>query len=55
MADWGPCDPSSIPLGEKKENKLNEAGVGPYKKTFYPINIKPVRKTFSQNGAVEDW
>ena len=27
--DLGPCDPSSIPLGEKKENKRKEAGVGP--------------------------
>ena len=26
----GPCDPSSIPLGEKKENKRKEAGVDPY-------------------------
>ena len=26
------CDPSSIPLGEKKENKGKEAGVGPLKK-----------------------
>ena len=26
----GPCDPSSIPLGEKKENKRKEAGVGPF-------------------------
>ena len=31
-ADSGPCDPSSIPLGEKKENKRKEAGVGPFKK-----------------------
>ena len=31
-ADSGPCDPSSIPLGEKKENKRKEAGVGPLKK-----------------------
>ena len=31
-ADPGPCDPSSIPLGEKKENKRKEAGVGPFKK-----------------------
>ena len=28
-ADSGPSDPSSIPLGEKKENKRKEAGVGP--------------------------
>ena len=31
-ADSGPCDLSSIPLGEKKENKQKEAGVGPYLK-----------------------
>ena len=31
-ADSGPCGPSSIPLGEKKENKRKEAGVGPYLK-----------------------
>ena len=31
-ADLGPCDPSLIPLGEKKENKRKEAGVGPLKK-----------------------
>ena len=33
-ADSGPCDPSSIPLGEKKEKKRKEkeAGVGPYLK-----------------------
>ena len=34
-ADSGPCDPSSIPLGEKKENKRKEAGVGPFKKKTY--------------------
>ena len=28
VTDSGPCDPSSIPLGEKKENKQKEAGVG---------------------------
>ena len=28
--DLGPCDPSLIPLGEKKENKRKESGVGPY-------------------------
>ena len=31
-ADSGPCNPSSIPLGEKKENKRKEAMVGPLKK-----------------------
>ena len=31
-ADSGPCDSSSIPLGEKKENERKEAGVGPFKK-----------------------
>ena len=31
-ADSGPYDPSSIPLGEKKETKRKEAEVGPYKK-----------------------
>ena len=46
MADWGPCDPSSIPLGEKKENKLNEAGVGPYKKNFLPDKYKTSKKDF---------
>ena len=36
--DWGSCDPSSIPLGEKKENKRKEAGVGPYlKKTIFGL------------------
>ena len=30
--DSSPYDPSSIPLGEKKENKQKEAGVGPFKK-----------------------
>ena len=32
VADSGPCDPSSIPIGEKKENKQKEARVGPLKK-----------------------
>ena len=37
-ADSGPCDPSSIPLGEKKENKKEkEAGVGPYKKELKQV------------------
>ena len=31
-ADFGPYNPSSIPLGEKKENKQKEAGVGTYLK-----------------------
>ena len=29
-ANLGSCDPSSIPLGEKKEINEKEAGVGPY-------------------------
>ena len=28
VAYSGPCNPSSIPLGEKKENNRKEAGVG---------------------------
>ena len=30
VADSGPYDPCSIPLGEKKENKRKEAWIGPY-------------------------
>ena len=29
-ADSGPCDPSSIPLGERKVNQRKEAPVGPF-------------------------
>ena len=43
-ADSGPCDPSSIPLGEKRENKQKEAGVGtifvkkvPFGLSYYQI------------------
>ena len=32
-ADSGPCDPNSIPLGEKRKINEKEAGAGPYKKT----------------------
>ena len=40
-ADLGPCDPSSIPLGEKKENKQkNEAVVGPYLKNLRIVSVK---------------
>ena len=33
-ADSGLRDLSSIPLGEKKENKQKEAGVGPYLRKY---------------------
>ena len=33
VAKLGPCDPSSIPLGEKK--KINKKRVGPYLKKIY--------------------
>ena len=32
VADSGPGDPSSIPLGEKKENNQKGPGGGPFKK-----------------------
>ena len=34
-ADSGPCDPRSIPLDEKKENKQKEVGVGQYSKNVF--------------------
>ena len=33
-ADSGPCDPSLIPLGEKKKQKVKEAWVGLFKKVI---------------------
>ena len=45
VADSGPCHPSSIPLGEKKENKRKEAGIGPFKKKMHAIISTCLRLT----------
>ena len=38
-ANSGPCNLSLIPLGENKENKQKQAGVGPYlKNSKYGLN-----------------
>ena len=44
VADSGLCDPSSIPLGEKKESKRKDPGFGPYIKNV-TLNIKIKLKT----------